>query len=61
LREEIKEIIKYRIEQAEDALKDAVLLFDSGGEEIGTGKKNSPQNPAVGVTVHPIFIQTGRQ
>jgi hypothetical protein len=38
LREEIKEIIKYRIEQAEDALKDAVLLFDSGGEEIGTGK-----------------------
>lgn len=31
MREEIKEIIKYRIEQAEDALKDAVLLFDSGG------------------------------
>ncbi|MCX6580223.1 MAG: HEPN domain-containing protein [Candidatus Aminicenantes bacterium] len=31
MREEIKEIVKYRIEQAEDALKDAVLLFNSGG------------------------------
>lgn len=31
MREDIKEIVKYRIDQAEDALKDAALLFDSGG------------------------------
>ena len=31
MREDIKEIVKYRIEQSEDALKDAVLLLDSGG------------------------------
>lgn len=31
MREDIKEIVKYRIEQAEDSLKDAILLFNSGG------------------------------
>jgi uncharacterized protein (UPF0332 family) len=31
LKEELKAIVKYRLEEAEESLKDATLLFDSGG------------------------------
>ena len=31
MKEDLKAIVKYRLEQAEEALKDASILFDSGG------------------------------
>jgi uncharacterized protein (UPF0332 family) len=31
VRKDLKEIVKYRLEQAEESLKDASILFDSGG------------------------------
>lgn len=31
MREDLKAIVKYRLEQAEESLKDASILFDSGG------------------------------
>ena len=31
MREDLKAVVKYRLEQAEESLKDASILFDSGG------------------------------